>query len=235
MDGVSKKIQEVFLFIALCHCFKFFPSIKIYSTFLYVCLITDFIVSSNHVYVFTIISLLGFVTYAKDKAFKIIIAYFFFIAVFLELVHIIIPERGFEAKDLGGNILGVVISLIIFLIFKQRKKNYKNEVKDLEKNSKYNMGNEIKRVREKYKLRYLSEEATLLSRQETLRKSIEEKERNLREHGVMSILETQIQAEKVQIAQIEQLTKHLNNEISAFKQKKQLTTKLTIQTLNFIL
>ena len=83
----------------------------------------DFIVSSNHVYVFTIISLLGFVTYTKDKAFKIIIAYFFFISIFLELAHIIIPERGFEVKDLGGNILGVVISLIIFLIFKQRKKN----------------------------------------------------------------------------------------------------------------
>ena len=83
----------------------------------------DFIVSSNHVYVFAIISLLGFVTYAKDKAFKIIIAYFFFIAIFLELAHIIIPERGFEVKDLGGNILGVVISLVIFLIFKLRKKN----------------------------------------------------------------------------------------------------------------
>ena len=83
----------------------------------------DFIVSSNHVYAFTIISLLGFVTYAKDKAFKIIIAYFFFIAVFLELAHIIIPERSFEAKDLGGNIFGVVVSLVILLIFKLRKKN----------------------------------------------------------------------------------------------------------------
>ena len=83
----------------------------------------DFIVSSNHVYIFTIISLLGFVTYSKDKVFKIIIAYFFFIGVFLELAHIIIPERSFEVKDLGGNIFGVVISLIIFLIFKPRKKN----------------------------------------------------------------------------------------------------------------
>ena len=83
----------------------------------------DFIVSSNHVYVFTIISLLGFVTYAKDKVFKIIIAYFFFIAIFLELLHLIIPERSFEIKDLGGNIFGVVISLVIFLIFKLRKKN----------------------------------------------------------------------------------------------------------------
>ena len=82
----------------------------------------DFIVSSNHVYVFTIISLLGFVTYPKNKAFKIIIIYFFLIAVFLELAHIIIPERGFEIKDLGGNILGVVISLVIFLIFKLRKR-----------------------------------------------------------------------------------------------------------------
>ena len=86
----------------------------------------DFIVSSNHVYVFTIISLLGFVAYAKNKTFKIIISYFFFIAIFLELAHIIIPERGFEVKDLGGNILGVVISLVIFLIFKLRKRK-KNE------------------------------------------------------------------------------------------------------------
>ena len=83
----------------------------------------DFIVSSNHFYAFAIISLLGFVTYAKDKAFKIIIAYFFFIAVFFELAHIITPERGFEVKDLGGNIFGVVISLVIFLTFKLRKKN----------------------------------------------------------------------------------------------------------------
>ena len=83
----------------------------------------DYIVSSNHVYIFTIVSLLGFVTYAKDKVFKIIIAYFFFIAVFLELAHIIISERSFEVKDLGGNIFGVGISLVIFLIFKPRKKN----------------------------------------------------------------------------------------------------------------
>ena len=86
-------------------------------------LTSDFIVSSNHVYVFAIISLLGFVTYAKDKAFKIIIAYFFFISIFFELAHIITPERSFEVKDLGGNIFGVVISLVIFLTFKLRKKN----------------------------------------------------------------------------------------------------------------
>ena len=86
-------------------------------------LTSDFIVASNHVYVFAIISLLGFLAYSKDKVFKIIIVYLFFIAIFLELTHLFIPERGFETKDLGGNIVGVTISLIIFLIIKFRKKN----------------------------------------------------------------------------------------------------------------
>ena len=86
-------------------------------------LTSDFIVASNHVYVFATISLLGFLAYSKDKVFKITIAYLFFIAIFLELTHIIIPVRGFEIKDLGGNIVGVVVSLVIFLIFKPRKKN----------------------------------------------------------------------------------------------------------------
>ena len=86
-------------------------------------LTSDFIVSSNHVYVFVIISLLGFISYSKKSAFVRIVTYLFFISIFLELLHLVIPERGFEIKDLGGNIVGVVISLMIFLIFKLRKKN----------------------------------------------------------------------------------------------------------------
>ena len=85
-------------------------------------LTNDFIVSSNHVYVFVIISLLGFIAYSKKSVFIRIITYLFFISIFLELLHSVIPERGFEIKDLAGNIVGVAISLIIFLIFKLRKK-----------------------------------------------------------------------------------------------------------------
>ena len=80
-------------------------------------------ISSNHVYVFAIISLLGFIAHSKKQTLIKIIAYLFFISFFLELAHLFIPERGFEIKDLTGNIVGVVISLIIFLIFKFRKKN----------------------------------------------------------------------------------------------------------------
>ena len=80
-------------------------------------------ISSNHVYVFSIISMLGFIAYSKKKFFLKIIIYLFFISIFLELTHLIVPERGFEIKDVAGNILGVAISLTIFLIFKLRKKN----------------------------------------------------------------------------------------------------------------
>ena len=84
----------------------------------------DFIfISSNHVYVFIIVSLLGFIAYSDKKSTMKIIVYIFFISFFLELAHLYIPERGFEIKDLAGNIIGVVISLIIFRIIKIRKKN----------------------------------------------------------------------------------------------------------------
>ena len=80
-------------------------------------------ISSNHFYIFSVISLLGFIAYSKKKTFLIITTYLFLIAVFLELAHIIIPVRGYQVEDLAGNILGVVISLIIFFILKLGKKN----------------------------------------------------------------------------------------------------------------
>ena len=86
-------------------------------------LTSDFLVSSNHVYIFFIISLFGFISYPKKPAFIRTVVYLFFISIFLELMHLYVPERGFEIKDLAGNIVGVAISLIIILIFKLRKKN----------------------------------------------------------------------------------------------------------------
>jgi VanZ family protein len=108
-------------------CFYLFPG-SIFGCFIYNdCktqpqLTSDFLVSSNHVYAFIFLSLLAFISYSKS-AFIRIITYLFFISIFLELAHLTIPERGFEIKDLAGNIVGVAISLIIFLIFKLRKKN----------------------------------------------------------------------------------------------------------------
>ena len=83
----------------------------------------DFIVSSNHVFIFIVVSLLGLASYSGTKISKKIVVYLIFLSVILEFTHLINPERGFEIQDLGGNIVGVVISFLIFLIFKFRKKN----------------------------------------------------------------------------------------------------------------
>ena len=74
----------------------------------------DFYFSSNHVYAFFIVSLLGFVSNTNKKFYTI---YFIFLSIFLELSHIIIPNRSFQFEDLFGNILGVLISIIIIKIY----------------------------------------------------------------------------------------------------------------------
>ena len=69
---------------------------------------SDFIVSSNHVYAFTILSILGYGIYEK-KQLNNLFLYLFSISIFLELMHIIIPNRGFEFSDLFGNVIGVLV------------------------------------------------------------------------------------------------------------------------------
>ena len=75
----------------------------------------DFIFSSNHVYAFLALSLLGFISYIEKT--KLIIFYFLFLSVILELSHLFIPNRSFQLFDLFGNILGVIISIIILKIY----------------------------------------------------------------------------------------------------------------------
>ena len=74
----------------------------------------DFYFSSNHVYAFFIVSFLGLISNTNKKFYTI---YFIFLSIFLELSHIIIPNRSFQFGDLFGNILGVLISIIIIKIY----------------------------------------------------------------------------------------------------------------------
>ena len=84
---------------------------------------TDFIVSSNHVYAFMTLSILGYISY-ENKKLNFLFIYLFLISVFLEILHIIVPNRGFEFTDLLGNILGVLIVYFFHQIY-----NFKNENK----------------------------------------------------------------------------------------------------------
>tara|TARA_S200000501_G_C20529603_1_gene615044 strand:+ start:53 stop:448 length:396 start_codon:yes stop_codon:yes gene_type:complete len=85
----------------------------------------DFIVSSNHVYAFLVISIIGFLTYKNSTNKLLLSMYLILLSIVLELCHLFIPERSFEFPDLFGNLLGVVIMLIIYL-FLQKYENLKN-------------------------------------------------------------------------------------------------------------
>ena len=79
----------------------------------------DFIVSSNHFYLFCLISILGFLTFNKLKQIKYLVIYLILLSFILEIFHLIIPERSFQLSDLFGNLSGVIVVFFIrFLINK---------------------------------------------------------------------------------------------------------------------
>ena len=75
----------------------------------------DFIVSSNHLFAFLFLSLIGLVSYLRSP--KKIIIYLILISIILELLHLFIPNRSFQFPDLFGNITGVLISIFILILF----------------------------------------------------------------------------------------------------------------------
>ena len=77
--------------------------------------------SINHLFFFSYITLLAIIIREKTKniftSYKVIL----FIALILEIFHLIVPNRTFEFNDLIGNIIGVVIVLSINNFVKWRK------------------------------------------------------------------------------------------------------------------
>ena len=73
----------------------------------------DFVISSNHFYVFVLISIIGFLTFANSKKNILLILYLIFLSVTLEIFHLVIPERSFQWPDLIGNLLGVIVVILL--------------------------------------------------------------------------------------------------------------------------
>tara|TARA_B100001769_G_scaffold6706_1_gene4954 strand:+ start:420 stop:815 length:396 start_codon:yes stop_codon:yes gene_type:complete len=73
----------------------------------------DFIISSNHFYVFIIISAIGFLSFKNQNQFKNLIIYLVLLSLILEIFHLFIPERSFQLSDLFGNFLGVIVVIFV--------------------------------------------------------------------------------------------------------------------------
>ena len=85
----------------------------------------DFIISTNHLFAFFLLSLLGFLTFKKKTRLKKLSIYLILLSIILEIFHYVIPDRSFEFPDLFGNFLGVII-VIIFGFFLKKYENFKN-------------------------------------------------------------------------------------------------------------
>ena len=76
----------------------------------------DFLISSNHLYVFIILSTLSIFAYQNTNKINLMIIYLFLLSIILELFHLFIPGRSFEWPDLFGNLTGVIFVIIIYKV-----------------------------------------------------------------------------------------------------------------------
>jgi VanZ family protein len=88
-------------------------------------IIPDFLVSTNHLYAFGLLSIIGLLTYKNSNKFNFLNLYLILLSIILEILHIFIPVRSFEFSDLFGNLLGVSIVLLINFFYRKYE-NYKN-------------------------------------------------------------------------------------------------------------
>ena len=73
-----------------------------------------FQISSNHIYAFSLISILGLFAFKIKKR---LFAYLVCLSIVLELFHLVIPNRSFQIGDLTGNLFGVIIPFLIYKIY----------------------------------------------------------------------------------------------------------------------
>ena len=85
----------------------------------------DFLVSTNHLYAFGLLSIIGLFTYKNSNKLNFLNLYLILLSIILEILHIFIPIRSFEFSDLFGNLLGVSIVLMINFFF-EKYENYRN-------------------------------------------------------------------------------------------------------------
>ena len=76
----------------------------------------DFIISSNHFYAFIVLTTLGVFSHIRSKKIDFLFLYLILLSVILELLHLVIPNRGFELSDLFGNIIGIIFVIIIYKV-----------------------------------------------------------------------------------------------------------------------
>ena len=77
--------------------------------------------SINHLIFFFYFSILGFIFRSNQKKFINSFSFLFLISIILELLHYFIPNRAFELNDLYANSSGVLLTYLIFKLFRKNR------------------------------------------------------------------------------------------------------------------
>ena len=131
MINFFSKYKFIFYFFNLVLIFLYLFPGSIFGYYLYndfkmqLQITRDFLISSNHLYAFFSLSLLGFFSYKNSNKLNFLIIYLILLSVLLEILHLIIPLRSFELSDLFGNLAGVLMMVITNFLFKKYE-NFKN-------------------------------------------------------------------------------------------------------------
>ena len=82
-----------------------------------------FQISSNHIYAFSLITILGLFAFKTKKR---LFVYLVCLSLVLEILHLVIPNRSFQMSDLNGNIIGIILTFLIYkfheFLFRTKKK-----------------------------------------------------------------------------------------------------------------
>ena len=78
--------------------------------------------SINHALAFFYLSILGLISYMRDKSFNQILIFLISLSIISEIFHYFIPNRSFEFLDLFANLLGALIAIFILIFYKRYKR-----------------------------------------------------------------------------------------------------------------
>ena len=77
--------------------------------------------SINHTLAFFYLTIIGLISYLNQTGFKKILIFLIMLSLFLELSHLIIPNRSFQSLDLFANLLGTFLAIVIIFLYKKFK------------------------------------------------------------------------------------------------------------------
>ena len=77
--------------------------------------------SINHALSFFYLTTIGLIAHINKTSFNKILIFLLTLSLFLELSHLLIPNRSFESLDLFANLLGTFLAIVIIFLYKKFK------------------------------------------------------------------------------------------------------------------